>query len=1457
MERKTCLLIHGMHRSGTSMMAGLLQLWGLDLGKNLMPANEFNEKGYFENIEIWRLNDSILSDLDADWNTTYRIEDAEQENLVEKYRPILKNIINHEFGDEWPIVIKDPRISVILPLWILMLKELQFSIHHIIMVRHPHEVKASLARREGYIQEKSLLLWQDHMLKASFYTKDDSRLFVDYNVLFDTLPNCIEKIQKKFQLHIDPEISQMEKFISKNLRHHEIKDRSEGDDKLQQTLLTYKFFKKLTIDGKCKESLHILDILYYAHIGSNGFNNILRDNEVKRETQKLTQLLTIQTDELRELKTDLERQHAQMNEVESRLEGYLGEITIKKARISDLQLRVEELDDEKSFLQTKIKKVERELETAFIELQAREEAVKLRIVEISNLDEKVKELSGNSIGLKNDLSHYTKELKRTQNDYRNQETLLHRILAENEDLRNSISFRLGRTILFPITFLAKAFSRNGRADKTRLWLLVKIMSKFLHSPLAFLRVLNADSLRILWRAIEEESPATIVNNLELRLRETRTTGNTEDIKANLDIQPRETGRKKVLYLSPNLPDFDTSSGGKRATEMIRLLAEEFDVVCFTKGDRPLKYITKLREVGAEVIDSNLSEVLFNKEDRFDSIICAWYYSFYSNAEVIKKYESAILIADTVDVHWVRESRSLGEIPTITKASIAKSKAREIEVYDRSDIIWAVTEADQSAVIEALPDADVRVVSNIHDIDLHKFKGVVGKSKVILFFGGYQHYPNILAVKILVDEIFPLIKEKIPDATIWLAGSKAPEEVKVLGRREGVRLIGFVEEENVEKLYGDAYMTIVPLRSGAGIKGKICQAIKYGLPIITNAIGNEGINLISEEEGFISESSEGMAKYAIEILQGKHNLDQITKAAKRKLLPLVEPDAVRKAMVQSIRPQISICIVTWNRLDLLKKCIESVLEGTMYPDYRILVHSNACSDGTRDYLEKLSKKDERIVPILSETNEVFVEPNNAMMKMFEGNDCVLLNNDTEVTTGWLTALHNAAYSSKKVGIAGSKILYPDGSLQEFGSELYADGTGRNIGKHDDPSKSEYQGMKKVGYVSGCAMFIKWSTILKIGVFDEAFHPCYCEDSDFCYTGWEQGIETVVTSDSIIYHHEGATSGRDTSSGFKAYQEVNMKKFLEKHGDQLKNGDILRMNSSILEEEIVDENRDVTTVNSFHIISNYKDYLGYRADMKEVYVRRKQEEDVLCNQNARILEVAGYNPLVKANVNYKVTRNSEGFINLRESLLCPVTKTNSRLRAAGIVVEHLIENFNIDGSSIYFTEQNTSFYKLFHKKYRDLVGSEFLDSNLVGGTIVDGLRHEDITKLSFPSESFRMVVCLEVLEHVPHYKRGLNEIYRCLEDGGYMVLSVPFVLNNERTLIRAKIDDQGVVHYLMPPEFHGDPVRGNDGILCYYHFGWDLLEDIRRIGFHGVNLYFIWSRSLGIVGGQDQFVIVAKK
>ena len=101
--------------------------------------------------------------------------------------------------------------------------------------------------------------------------------------------------------------------------------------------------------------------------------------------------------------------------------------------------------------------------------------------------------------------------------------------------------------------------------------------------------------------------------------------------------------------------------------------------------------------------------------------------------------------------------------------------------------------------------------------------------------------------------------------------------------------------------------------------------------------------------------------------------------------------------------------------------------------------------------------------------------------------MFLNNDTQVTEGWLSSLVNLIESDSTIGMVGSKLVYPDGRLQEAGGIIWSDGSGWNYGRLDDPDKAEYNYVKDVDYISGAAILLSTALWKQIGGFDERFAP----------------------------------------------------------------------------------------------------------------------------------------------------------------------------------------------------------------------------------------------------------------------------------------------------------------------------------------------------------------------------------
>ena len=155
------------------------------------------------------------------------------------------------------------------------------------------------------------------------------------------------------------------------------------------------------------------------------------------------------------------------------------------------------------------------------------------------------------------------------------------------------------------------------------------------------------------------------------------------------------------------------------------------------------------------------------------------------------------------------------------------------------------------------------------------------------------------------------------------------------------------------------------------------------------------------------------------------------------------------------------------------------------------------------------------------------------------------------------------------------------------------------------------------------------------------------------------------------------------------------------------------------------------------------------------------------------------------------------NWRERLVCPHCHLNNRMRAA---VGALL-SASMPEDSMYLTEFVTPLFQVIASKRQRAIGSEYLcDGTARGQANAAGVRHEDVTYLSFPDSDFNVIGTFDVLEHVPNYRQALAEFFRCLRPGDSLIVTVPFSLWSPATITRATIDVSGTITHLLPPEIY---------------------------------------------------------
>ena len=262
----------------------------------------------------------------------------------------------------------------------------------------------------------------------------------------------------------------------------------------------------------------------------------------------------------------------------------------------------------------------------------------------------------------------------------------------------------------------------------------------------------------------------------------------------------------------------------------------------------------------------------------------------------------------------------------------------------------------------------------------------------------------------------------------------------------------------------------------------------------------------------------------------------------KLIEQIGDSSSKKIIPFSKNPTVSIIIPCHNQWLYTYRCVSSIIHSVENISYEIIIADDCSNDETK----KCTGYFENIIHIRTESNIGFLKNCNHAALHASGKYIVLLNNDTLVMNNWLSSLLDTIENNHDIGLVGSKLIYPDGRLQEAGGIIWDDGNAWNYGRYEDPEQPEYNYLKEVDYISGASILVPKKIWDKIGGFNEMYSPAYCEDSDLALTIRQLGYKILYQPLSVVVHFEGISHGQEPvnnsrEQNIKSYQIINNEKF----------------------------------------------------------------------------------------------------------------------------------------------------------------------------------------------------------------------------------------------------------------------------------------------------------------------------
>jgi GT2 family glycosyltransferase/glycosyltransferase involved in cell wall biosynthesis/SAM-dependent methyltransferase len=1199
MANSRLIVVLGMHRSGTSAVTRALQVMNVELGDKLMPAADGdNPKGFFEDTDIYALNVEMLQTLHIDWYSLAPIEDHDVANLRKMgYFIRAVELLKSKCAEKPVWAFKDPRIAKILPFWKAVFDHCQFAVSYVVTVRHPRSVAKSLAKRNGFDLEKGYLLWLEHLTTIISFTQEHSCAYVDYDQLVESPAIQVRRLAKALGLKINSAEFDRYKseFLDSSLRHSIYTVNDLGSDNSCPPLVQEIYVALLEVAnqstmGSLEKPKVARWVAEFARLNSmlSYLDRVYSQNASRvQELGKLTQQVTSLNAETMargqwglDLDKVIAERDSQIVELNRTLADKAAEqgLAVARERV-DLQRQIEtaklslERAEQELVQHTKDhSQRERELNARLIEFQ--DEMRSSELTWVAKSAEHDRSAADERALLQRQIEAATQALQRAEQERLEQESkhsqrereLNSRAVDLQSDLRRTeqgwatkatdreVSVSHERTLLLGQIEVGRQLLNGVEQEKNRLAAdhsqrelsarLIDLQTEMRKSDQTWAAQLSERDLQI------AEERSLLLGQIEAHRVALQSAEDDRQKQASLHSQREGELSASLFALRTELHELDKDWNSKilareishageqtalqREAELTNQLARRWEMAneklldqftavhasTYWRLTAPLRWVSQWC--------SPTTAAIFSKPNQPVDL------PIVSNAPMtpFRSIQTQILVRPPCSLEELMELHDEQFIHAAYFAVLRREPDTAGRVYYLNRLRKGVSKLEiLNQLLQSKEGHAQRVNLTGFDEAIRQFRkdkpsalGAIFARRRILEAQRLNALENQLQrtidqSRVRLDQIGSAMADLQASTVERAQVQMAAIAIKEYGNAEldtwrtAETLIRLDGPDFIERLFGIAL-------------GRSAQ--KYESDHYVHLLGLNVSKLHLITLLFTSEEC-------------RSRMDQTPAAVPIKVFP--EGITTASSGIADLiyfpkydSPTVSIVIPVYGKINYTLACLQAIQKNLPKVAFEIIVVDDQSPDNTLVELYKIAS----IRIIANAENRGFIHSCNTGASAARGNFICFLNNDTEVMVGWLDELVRTFYEFPGTGFAGSKLIYPDGTLQEAGGIIWRDGSAWNFGRNQDASLPVYNYAREVDYCSGASIMVPAALFKELNGFDLHYEPAYCEDSDLALRIRSKGLRVIYQPMSVVVHHEGISSGTDITKGPKAYQIENSKK-----------------------------------------------------------------------------------------------------------------------------------------------------------------------------------------------------------------------------------------------------------------------------------------------------------------------------